>query len=84
MVKKALALLAIIPILLLPSGCWDRREIEDLLLVGAIIFGKSNVSDTEQYRVSFITTKPSSSGGEQVGMSEEGGCCAGSDAVGGK
>lgn len=73
MVKKALALLAIIPILLLPSGCWDRREIEDLLLVGAIIFGKSNVSDTEQYRVSFITTKPSSSGGEQVGMSEEGG-----------
>jgi spore germination protein KC len=66
MARKALALLAIIPLLLLPIGCWDRRETENLLLVDSIVFGKSNTGDAEQYRVSFITVRPSSSGGGQM------------------
>ena len=64
MAGKALALLAIISLLLLPSGCWDRRETEDLLLVDSIVFGKSNTGDTGQYRISFITARPSSGGGQ--------------------
>ncbi len=71
MAKKVLVLLAIIPLLLLPGGCWDRRETEDLLLVDSIVFGKPNTGDTGQYRVSFITTRPSSGGGEQMGASGE-------------
>ena len=47
MAKKVLVLLAIIPLLLLPGGCWDRRETEDLLLVDSIVFGKPNTGDTD-------------------------------------
>lgn len=73
MARKVLALLAIIPLLLLPGGCWDRRETENLLLVDSIVFGKSNTGETEQYKVSFITARPSSGGGGQVGTGGEGG-----------
>jgi spore germination protein KC len=73
MAGKVLALLAIIPLLLLPSGCWDRRETENLLLVDSVVFGKSNTGDAGQYRVSFITVRPSSGGGGQVGTGGEGG-----------
>ncbi|MGI6697101.1 MAG: Ger(x)C family spore germination protein [Clostridia bacterium] len=71
MAGKVLILLAIIPLLLLPGGCWDRRETEDLLLVDSIVFGKSNTGDAGQYRVSFITTRPSSGGGGQMAASGE-------------
>ena len=73
MAGRVLVLLAIIPLLLLPSGCWDRRETEDLLLVDSIVFGKSNTGGIGQYRISFITAKPSSGGGGQMGIGSEGG-----------
>jgi spore germination protein KC len=71
MAGRVLVLLAIIPLLLLPSGCWDRRETENLLLVDSVVFGKSNTGGIGQYRISFITAKPSSGGGEQMGASGE-------------
>ncbi|GIQ71131.1 Ger(x)C family spore germination protein [Xylanibacillus composti] len=49
MVRKMTSVLAMVSIIALLSGCWDRREINDVAFVMATAYDK----DEEGYRVSF-------------------------------
>jgi spore germination protein KC len=48
----------IILLSLLLSGCWDRRDPEDLLLVNSILFDRIESGNNMQYKVSFTASKP--------------------------
>jgi spore germination protein KC len=73
MANRIRILLLIFLLLLIPSGCWDRRETEQLLLVDALVFDTAMIDNSEQYKVTLIASKPSPGGGGQMGMGGEGG-----------
>lgn len=53
------AFIIVIIILSLLSGCWDRKEVEELLITDAIVFNIENSGDKERYQVSLIATNQS-------------------------
>lgn len=49
--------------MLLAAGCWDRREIDNLAIVGAIGFDKVTVDDRDMYLTTVQIYKPGEMGG---------------------
>ncbi|MDQ2086766.1 Ger(x)C family spore germination protein [Herbivorax sp. ANBcel31] len=69
--KMIKLIILVIALFLFSSGCWDRREVEELLLSDAIAFDLYQDSDNRPiYRVSFIAKKLYQNG-KEMGMGEE-------------
>lgn len=58
----AVLLLAVILI----SGCWSRKEIEDLAIVSALGIDRVEVADKLLYKISLLVVRPSQLGGQRV------------------
>lgn len=70
-------LVYIMLMLFLSTGCWDRREVENLMLSDAIAIDVKTMNDILRYEVTIISTKAGPSGGSQMGMEQESGPQAG-------
>nr|WP_243182921.1 Ger(x)C family spore germination protein [Anaerosolibacter carboniphilus] len=54
-------------LILLTSGCWDRKEIDELAIVGATGFDKVTINGRDMYRAISYVYKPAEMGGGTEG-----------------
>ncbi|MDF2636129.1 MAG: germination protein Ger(x)C family [Pelosinus sp.] len=59
--------LSLIFLILFTSGCWDRKEIDELAIVGATGFDKVTVNGRHMYRAISYVYKPAEMGGGAEG-----------------
>jgi spore germination protein KC len=70
--KKILVFIFIISYIFLGSGCWSKREIETLAIVGAYAVDKVTIEGQEKYRSTALVLKPFASQQSMQGSASNG------------
>jgi len=66
---RGLALVILCVLLLSVSGCWSRRETQQMNLSTALGFDRVMINDKEQWHLSVLSSKPQGGGGTSGGSS---------------
>lgn len=61
--KRTMALLLLVAVLVNLSGCWSRKETENLAIVSAIGLDKVDIEGQQKWRVTIQIVRPSEMGG---------------------